>query len=349
MANRTISNPERGCGHLKRGKAYARGVIGSPDGFLPSFVKCDPPVPYREQTTDGGFTRGFLQFDGVSAQAALDDLTDFVRLYPGDADDDGARENMVERGLYAEEAEIPAFEGQRHYDRIRARGAEGDTHFGAVDAVRQSDLLMRAGKTHYPDPDDYIQEAVEHGISKAIPLGQNQEPPVIQPGGTRLWILHPDTDDGWAVIGYGYLQEIVFTEPADGHVPNYVQEYADAGRLDVVDIEPAPDEDDGPNVGLDDFADGNVPEEAADLDADPGGETAEKVVAHEGDADLDVQALPDALRDAFSFQELRQIASAVDAVDAPRRPSTDDLIDLLTDADVTPSDARALLDGDDDE
>jgi len=164
-----------------------------------------------------------------------------------------------------------------------------------------------------------------------------------------VFLNHPETDQGWAVIGYAYLQEIVFTEPEDGHVPQYVQEFADAGRLDVVDIEPAPDEDDGPNVGLDDFAGDDVPEEAADPDADPGGDTGEKVVPNEGDADLDVQALPDALRDAFSFQELRRIASAADAVESPRRPSTDDLIDLLTDADITPGDARALLDGDDDD
>jgi hypothetical protein len=346
MADRTISNPQRGCGTLDQGKAYIRGVVGSPDGILPSFVKCDPFVPYREMGTDGEFTRGFLQFDGTSAQFALSDITDFERLYPGDADDQQAVENMVERGLYGDAGATyggpaPDFEGQRHVDRIQYRGTEGSDHFGGVPAVRQSDLLMRAGKTHYPDPQDYIDETVEHGISKAIPLSQRQEPPVIQPGVTRCWIVHPDTDQGWAVIGYAYLNEVVFTEPADGHVPEYVQEYAAAGRLDVVDIEPAPDAaDQRPDAELDQFDEYPDPSD---------GDGADTVVPSEGGSG-DVQKLSNALRDAFSYNELKRISAAADDVDVGARPSQEHMADALELAGITLSNARDLLDqGDDDD
>lgn len=311
MANRTISNPKRGCGHLKKGKAYIRGVIGSPDGVLPSFVRLDPPVPYREMGTDEQFTRGFLEFDGATSQFALDDITDFIRLYPGDASDDTAVQNMVDKGLYPDVDQVPDFEGQRHMDRVRARGTEGEDHFGAVDAVRQNDLLMRAGKTHYPDPDDFIDEAVELGISKAIPLSKRQDPPVIQPGTTRCWIVHPDTDDGWAVIGYAYLQEVVFTEPEDGNVPQYVREHDAAGRLDVVDIEPPRASDD--DTGLDDWTNGSTPDardddqkagEAADVDADPRGDDGKTVVPSDKPG-RDVEAIDLDLDDDVSIDDVQ--------------------------------------------
>lgn len=284
MADRTLPNPERGCGHLKSGKAYIRGTIGSADGVLSSFVRCDPPIPYREMGTDGSFTRGYQQLAGVSAEAALEEqgsgggITKFVPEYPGDATHGDAVANMVDRGLYDGPEDVPEAEYQRHVDRIARRGTEGAEHFGGTAAVRQSDLLMRAGKTHYPDPEDFIDEAIEHGISKAIPLSKRQDPPEIQPGGTRCWIVHPDTDVGWAVIGYAYLQEVVFTEPEDGNVPQYVQEHAAAGRLDVVDFEAPPDEatangnatvDDFANDDTDDVDEGDV-DEQGDVKTLPG-------------------------------------------------------------------------------
>lgn len=325
---RSIANPERGCGTLKRGKAYVRGVIGSADGVLPSFVELDPHVPYREMGTEGSFTRGYLQFDGVTSQFALDDLTDFVRRYPDGVDDTQAQSNMVDHGLYcpADGDHVPAFEGQRHVDRVRARGVD-DSHFGGIRATGQTDLLMRAGKTHYPDPQDFIDEAIEHGISKAIPVSDNQTPPVIEPGVTRCWIVHPDTDDGWAVIGYAYLQEVVFTEPADGHIPQYIQDYQAAGRLDVVDIEPA---DDG-NARVSDYLG----------DQDQGQDQPDTVVPSESGTG-DVQANPDALLDAFDYNELKRVASTLD-LSVGQHPSANDLAQAIDSDDVTPDDARGIL------
>lgn len=355
MADRTIANPQRGCGTLKRGKAYIRGVIGSPDGVLPSFVELDPPIPYREMGTDGSFTRGFQKFDGVTAQFALDDITDFVRRYPGDATDDSAVTNLVDLGLYDTRSDVPAFEGQRHVDRIRAAGVDGD-HFGEITAAQQTDLLMRAGKTHYPDPDDFVDEAIEHGISKAIPLSQNQVPPTIAPGITRCWILHPDTDeDGWAIIGYAYLQEVVYTEPADGNVPQYVQDFASAGRLDVVDIED-PD-DSGPNAQVDDFLDDSdldPDQEPSDpWDADPDDplvdpdepEPPDMVVPDTSDSDQDVRS---ATMDDFGYNDLKAVAAEA-GVDAGQHPPKTDLVDALAESGITPAEANRILNDTDDE
>jgi hypothetical protein len=336
MADRTLSNDERGCGHLKRDKAYIRGVIGSPDGVLPSFTTAEPFVKFREHGLDGGFTRGFQRFDGLTAQLAFEDIADFIPHYPGESTDAEAVENLVKARVYDDEDAVPDIQTQRHVDRIRSMDTDGD-HFGEVGAARQSDLLMRAGKTHYPDPQDFIDEAIERGISKAIPLSQRQEPPVIEPGVTRCWIVHPDTDRGWAVIGYAYLQEVVYTEPADGAVPQYVQEYAAADRLDIVDIEPAPDGDDqGPDAQLDQF------------DEYPG-DDADTVVPAEGGSG-DVQQLSNALQDAFSYNELKRICAAADDVDVGARPSEEHMADALELAGITLANARALLDqGDQDD
>lgn len=359
MAQRSLSNPKRGCGHLKRGKAYIRGTIGSPDGVLPSFVKCDPPIPYREMGTEGGITRGYIEFDGLTSQIALESITDFVRLYPGDADDEQAVRNMIDRGLYPEpsthsvtgDGHVPEREADRHVDRIRAAGTRGETHFGAVDAVRQSDVMMRAGKTHYPEPEDFIQEAVEMGISKAIPVSKRQEPPVIDPGTTRCWIIHPDTSDGWAVIGYAYLQEVVYTEPEDGNVPEYVQEYHDAGRLDVVDIDP-PTSDAGENETLGDVADairngdrrpdGSTPDDADADDADSTDDSADTVVPDEsGAAGRDVQDAAQAILDADDITYNDMKAASVDPnVDVGQHPGKAGLADALAAAGWTPADLR---------
>lgn len=335
---RTISNPTRGCGHLKRGKGYVRGVIGSPDGVLPSFVRADPPIPFREMGTDGEFTRGFLELNGIGLEAAAqDDVTDFVPMYPGDASHDQAVTNLVDRGMYDVRDDVPDAEAQRHFDRIRAKAGLGAEHFGDIDIRASNDLLMRAGKTHYPDPGDYIDETVEMGISKAIPLSKRQEPPTIEPGLTRIWIVHPDTAVGWAVIGFAYVQEVVFTEPEDGNVPDYVQDWARQGALDVVDIEPAPDEDDGPDAKLDSFKNGQDPS-ASESDAeparehpverrDPWGQDAEDGVVDPGpddppaepstvvpnsdpDSDLDVVDLETALKSEFTYNDLKAIAGS---------------------------------------
>lgn len=358
---RTLSNPKRGCGHLKHGKAYIRGVIGSPDGVLSPFVRMDPPIPYREMGTDETFTRGYLRFDGTAAQFRLNQLADFVRCYPGDLTDADARENMVARGLYPDDDAIPDGEPQRHVDRIAAMPTSAD-HFGEVDLAAHgkrphADLLMRVGATHYPDPDDFIDEAIRLGISKAIPLSKRQDPPVIDPGNTRVWVIHPDTDVGWGVIGFAYLQEVVYTQQEDGTVPDYIQDHAAAGELDVVDIEPPREHED--DTGLDQFTDDDGDRdggEAADADETPGGDAAEHVVPSDKDG-RDVEAVdtddPDIsiddvhtrgdaaatveLRDAwddwvdrgqYDYNDLKSFAATLD-LDVDQHPSQDDLLDAL--------------------
>lgn len=249
----TIPNPERGCGHLERGKAYIRGVSGSGDGILPGFVEVEPHIPYREIGTDGSFTRSYERIDGFTIQAATEGAQrDYNPLINRGDYMDAVGEKMVDTMHYATPMEIPELEIERHFDRIRNRAVlDPDTEpsigfgdWGRMDVTGQTDLLMRAGKTHYPEPEDFIRECVEHGLSKAIPVSQRQEPPTIVPGITRCWILHPEADDeqfGGAVIGYVYLNNVVFTLPEDGQTPAYIDEMEDQGQINVVDIEPPQD------------------------------------------------------------------------------------------------------------
>ena len=246
-----LPNPERGCGHLKPGKAYLRGIAGTGEGTLPPFVRCDPFVPYRELPTDESFTRGYLTFDGVTTQLAIEDqLTHFTREYHGDDRDEEAVENLVKAGVYENPDDAPDLESQRHIDRIRHRNFESPDHWGEVEVATQTDLMMRVGKTHYPDPEKFIEEAVKHGVSKAVSISPNSCPQVVT-GVTRLWLVHPDTDRGWAVIGYSYLSEIVYTKPEDDLVPDYIQEYEETGDVSVREIS-EPEKNDE-NLGLDEF------------------------------------------------------------------------------------------------
>lgn len=248
-----LSNPERGCGHLERGKAYVRGIPGSANGCLPSWVEIRPPIPYKEVGTEGSMTRGYIEWDGLTFQLTVegvpgdDDRYEFIPHAAGMAYEPEAFENMVNAGLYDSVADVPRLEVNRHIDRVKARGLSGQ-HFGAIDVAGQTDLLMRAGKKHYPNPVDFAEEAKEMGISKAIPVSQGREPPVCVRGITRLWIVHPEAceeEPGYGIIGYGYVDEVVYTEPADGEVPGYIDDYESAGKLRTVDIEDPPEDDDG--------------------------------------------------------------------------------------------------------
>lgn len=245
---KTIPNPERGCGRLNRGKAYIRGIAGSGNGVLPSFVRCDPPIPYLEIGTNGSFTRSFQEIDGLTLQLAAEGDHDFIPLSPSGEYADIAYDRMIEHMDYETRVEIPEEEVDRHIDRIRHRGRLSNDDpqsafaqdWGRSPVAEQTDLLMRAGESYYPEADDFIEEARVHGLSKAIPTSRNRAPPTVVPGITRCWVMSPDAgegDYGGAVIGYAYIQEIVFTEPEDGAVPAYIEEYEQEGRLNVVDIE----------------------------------------------------------------------------------------------------------------
>ena len=378
MADRTIANPERGCGHLKHGKGYVRGVVGSPDGVLPSFLEARPYVPYKEVGTEGEFTRGFLRFDGLQSQIAAEgDMYDLKPHYPQKADYEQAKENHVKAGVYSHADEVPDVQWRRHVDRVGHRGADGADHWGEAPSTGTSqdvhaDLLMRVGQSHYETPHDFISEAVRLGISKAIPLSQRQEPPEIVPGQTRMWLVHPDAcEDGWGIIGCAYLQEVVYTEPVDGNVPQWVQDMESAGDLDVVEIEdPGPadsytlgDYEDGERPDEDDpqqddgqeedplpvrpearqqTADDFQPDGADGSDGSEDGADPAAVVPDQSGSDMDVQSLR-SLVESAPYNALKAAAASLD-VDAGQTPGKDDLIDALCSTDDhRPQDVAAAV------
>lgn len=344
MANRTIPNPKRGCGHLKHGKAYARGMIGSPDGLLPSFVETRPYVPFKEIGTDEEFTTGYLKFDGLNAQIRAEgDLYDLKPLYPGSAEKKTAWENHVNAGVYDHPTDVPGLQWRRHVDRVAVKGIEGAQHWGAAPATgsgtdAHADLLMRVGQTHYPEPQDFIEEAVRLGISKAIPLSTRQEPPDIIPGQTRMWLVHPDACEyGWGVIGFAYLQEIVYTEPKDGNVPDWVQDHADTGAVEVVEIEdPGPensstlgDWEDGEGPDGDPQQDGDQSEDREAVpDADRQQDFGDMVVPDEESDGKDVTTLQ-ALIQNTNYNRLKSAAAEVKAA-VGQNPTREELTDALT-------------------
>jgi len=242
-----IPNPERGCGHLERGKAYIRGVSGGSGGLLPPFVRANPPIPFREIGTQGGFTRSFERIDGVTLQLATGDGREYEPLYPDHVDVQDVYENMMDVFGYESRMDIPNQEVDRHIDRVKVRSGLdqnspqhiGGESWGHMRVSSQTDLLMRAGESYYPDMGEFIDEAVTHGLSKAIPISKSRDPPTIIPGVTRCWVMSPaagDEDYGGAVIGYSYIGEIAFTEPEDGSVPAYIEEMEANGKLNVKDI-----------------------------------------------------------------------------------------------------------------
>lgn len=237
-----LPNPERGCGHLERKKAYIRGVIGHSDGTLPSFVELDEYFPFREIGTDGSFTRGYQHIDGLSLEISLN-AADYTFQPRSPVDYEEAYKRMVEIGMYKSRLEIPETEHERHIDRLEYRSEIelNASHWGALDIAGHHDLLMRAGESYYEEPEDFIEEAVEHGLSKAIPVSPNEEPPTVIPGITKCWIMHPnarpDDEYGGGIIGYAYLGEVVFTEPEEGDVPEYINEYEQQDKIRTVDIE----------------------------------------------------------------------------------------------------------------
>lgn len=265
-----LPNPERGCGHLDKGKVYLRGLGGSGNGVLPSFVRCDPPIPFREVGTDGSFTRSYEQIDGLTFQIETSAAgTEYTPLAAGpDADYSQVFDNMVKFGLYQTRMDIPKREVDRHIDRVREHAVETGDHWGEIKTAGTTDLLMRAGESYYPDPESFIEEARHLGISKKIPVSRRQDPPKIAPGITRLWIMHPAAggdDFGGGIIGYSYLDTPTFTEPDDGSTPSYIQDLEESGAVTtrpVAEEGPVPDiladDDDSPdNMTVDDFGAGN--------------------------------------------------------------------------------------------
>jgi len=303
----TIPNKERGCGYLKAGNSYIRcdaSTFGS-DGVLPGFVVFTDgegslhPVPYKES-----LPRGYETINGSNFLAAAEVEREVKCLYPGDQDAEEshaeahqrALENMADRGVYPSADHAPASELARHMDRMAVDGFGGQKHWGSITAANSKDLVMRVGKSYYDEPWDFIDETLELGLNKGISVHSNKAPPTIQPGRTRVWLIHPHAcgEDMPGVIGFCYLTRTIYTRDKDGEIPSYAEDYADAGKMDVVDIgKPEPLDDDEErdyddiaeaHQGLDTFeesepdADSEEAGEADEPDPEPEGSTGESAI-----------------------------------------------------------------------
>lgn len=312
-----IPDEERGCGHLEDGAAYIRTdpQMFSPNGVLPIFVRCDPPIPYKES-----HFRGYREFPGLSFEAVTSGtVTEYVPLgSPGgfeDAYEQTLMDNMKKAYKMADDDEKRVMlrdEVHRHFLRLSTDSAGGD-HAGEMAAFRSPDLFMHVGKSHYETPKEFIRECREQGLNKRIPMGSRSKPPVVSTGRTRCWLVHPnaipkrETEDNDeyipGIIGYAYLTRVIYTEDDDGNVPQYVQEYADSGYMDIVEIgEKIPYDDEHHRlheyVSDDDEEDGDseLDSEPADSGAEPQ-ESSESVQPSDKPG-RDVEAVPDDEDDA---------------------------------------------------
>lgn len=154
-----LPNPERGCGYLKQGKAYLRADVGT-DGRLPAFVEFEEPIPFKEDRK-----RSYKKFPGIQFEMSVTGEAGLTRTNP-------------------------PHEVQNHLDRLMADRPTGTTA-GEMASFHSHDLLMSVGKTHYDTAEEFTAEAKVHGVNKAISVTSGNEPPVVNPGRTRLFLIHP--------------------------------------------------------------------------------------------------------------------------------------------------------------
>jgi len=196
----TISNPLRGCGHLVPKGLYLRSDL-NPQGTLPSIVTYDEPIPYFES-----HFRGFRIINGLALDITLDKDT----IPPRDID------HLINR-LRSEPEYLAA-------DVARVQGAWS------------ADLLMWIGEIFYPTSESFIKEVRRHGLNKRIRTSQTV--PVVVPGLTRVYLMHPkaiaESEPG--MIGYCYLTRVIWTRPVNQNTPKWIEELHKLGRLTVVDI-----------------------------------------------------------------------------------------------------------------
>lgn len=155
----TLPNPERGCGYLDEGKAYLRSDV-SADGTLPAFVEFESPIPFKENRK-----RSYKKFPGIQFELSV-------------AGAGGLTET------------VPENEVHRHIERLENDRPIGETA-GEMLSFRSNDLLMSVGKTHYDTANEFVAEAKVHGVNKAISVTSGNEPPAVNPGRTRLFLIHP--------------------------------------------------------------------------------------------------------------------------------------------------------------
>lgn len=233
-----LDNEKRGCGFLDHNATYVRSdvqALESAEGGVPRFVTLEDPVEYREYGERGAIIPGYKPFPGMEFAAAYHNNGAGPEI-GGTTDPPGAIPDHQERVL----------------DHI---GFDGD-HYGEITVARSHDLLMSVGKSHWPKPQDFIEECIDRGLNLKVPSSPNQEPPMVNPMVTRCWVIHPHGlgIDRAAIIGYSVLTRAVYTagEEAtedDPDIPTYAQEWADAGKVSLA-----------------------TPGEEVDPDADPGEE-----------------------------------------------------------------------------
>jgi len=237
----TVRNEERGCGFLEHGKAYLRSPPASASGHLPAFVEFSPPVPYLERDK----FRGYEFFPGVQFELAVTGVLgeEIGNRYspsldspPEFRDPDEAAEAVADRTLNDSRGggittTDPVGEVHRHVSRLVGSG-DGN-HAGEFAAFTSHDLYQHIGASYYETPEEFVEEVREQGLSKAIPASSSHEPPRIDAGKTRLFLVHPNAtaENEPGVIGYVYLHRTIYTETKSGELPAWVQEEA-AGRDD---------------------------------------------------------------------------------------------------------------------
>jgi len=326
----TVRNEERGCGFLKHSKGYLRSPPRSADGVLPPFVRFDPAVPYLERSK----FRGYEYFPGVEFELAVtgpsnvpETVGEWIR--PSGVEDDvgdeetndlrGVLDGISDEGGFSTD---PPGEIWRHIARTTG-DASGLEHAGEVPQFQTRDLFMLVGKSYYDSPDEFIEEVREQGLSKAIPVSESQEPPRVEPGRTRLFLVHPnavyyeETEERKpGIIGYVYLHRTIYTEDEKGRFPAWAQEQA-GGRddMDLVHIGDQIYEDGTRTATLnedDEFGNGDTAEGESESSpervqpSDKPGRDVEGVPVEDDDSNLDEDEIRDQLDAAED--EIREFA-----------------------------------------
>lgn len=249
----TLNNEERGCGHLDEGKGYLRSdVPAGPGGTLPAFVEVsnEQRIPFKEE-----HFRTWKHFPGIQFELAL--IEEAESLEP-----EGA--SPMEYVAAIKNGGMHEGEFWEHLKRLSGSaypldaGVGGSDHYGTMRVAQSHDLIMWVGETYYPQPEDYIEETRKRGLNKAISMSTRNPPPVVNPGKTRLFLVHPKGIDNYpekdeeeldemgieederytpAIIGYAYITRCIYTEDADGRIPDYIERWEGAGDLDVVSVD----------------------------------------------------------------------------------------------------------------
>lgn len=244
-----INNEERGCGHLDRGKGYLRSDVAVGSGSLPPIVEIPEPqrIPHKES-----HTRTWKSFPGIQFELAL--IEEAAGLDPETA-------SPMEYVAAIKNGGYDGGEIWEHLKRLAGSarpldtGVEGSDHYGTMRVAQANDLIMWVGETYYPTPEAFIEETSQRGLNKAISMSTRNPPPVVNPGKTRLFLIHPKGIDYFpekkedeldemgieeeerytaAIIGYCYITRCIYTKDADGRIPDYIQRWDAADDLDIV-------------------------------------------------------------------------------------------------------------------